>query len=217
MIPTDTAYVVKQYTNDVLVDEASLAKNYLLQNTTAQLTRASRTYVGKVSYNAGYFAMDYEYDISVSVYRSIEELGPTTYTPQNNSLTIAQFIVDAVNVLNLPIGYFNSIAGLIIGSASLVAGQIISWEKEKIPTLVCTSYSHHYYLYHYGTAPIYETGECIERTGTKYVVVNTNEQAEFAGDLYYEGLVVETKDLESADNIYHSLYTYTPYYIVGWT
>ena len=213
---TEDAYILRQYTNGVLVDEVFLEKGYLSPGI-AMMRAGNRVYVGKANYRAGYYQMDYEYDISVSVYRTTTIERSEVYRPINGKLTIAQFVADAASALSIPIGLLNTAVGAIMGAVSFIGGKYISWEESKIPALSCTGYHYDYDLYHYGNAPIYETGECINRTGAKYVVESKNSQADYAGDIYYEGLLIESQHSQAADDLYHELYSFTPYKFVNWS
>lgn len=212
----EDAYIIRQYTDGEFVDEARLDKNYMLRNN--GLRQAStRVYVGRANYKAGFYNLDYEYDIAVSVYRNTTINTSDEYTPKNNVLTVADFIAEVVSVLSIPIGLVNGIVGAFLAGASYIGGKIISWQESKIPELSCTSYSYVYDLYHYGNAPIYNEGECINRSGAKYVVTNNNEESEYIGNTYYEGLIVESQSVKAAEDIYHSLYIYTPFEFVEWS
>lgn len=207
-------YVFRQYTNGELVDEVFLNKDYMVNQTTPQ-SRAT-SFFGTVRYEADWWQMQYLYTISTDVYRNVTTSSPVVYTPPNNALTMAQLAANIAGGLSIPIGFLNAAIGAIIAGASFITGNLVSWAQSKTPHLVCTKYSYALTFYHYGTAPVYEQGESISRQGTKYVVINTNEQSEYAGETFYEGLVVETKNTQTADNIYHSLYSYSPYDIIGW-
>lgn len=140
--------------------------------------------------------------------------GTTEYTPLNNTLTAANLASTLVAVLGIPIGFVNPILGAIISGASLLAGEIISWQQSKIPHLACTTYNHSARFGHYGNAPIYDQGYGPTLTGKKYVVMDTNEQSEYSGNIFYTGMVIENKDNQTADKIYNALYSYTPYAFV---
>ncbi|MDY4182177.1 MAG: hypothetical protein SOY13_11260 [Pseudoflavonifractor sp.] len=203
--------VAREYINGLLSSTATAAFSECYSPSSSSLSTRALKYFGTVNYLGDTWMSNPPHNMSVKVYRDYTT-DMASYAPPNAMLTLAQLVTNLVSVLAIPIGIANTVAGAVISLGTIGANGLISWAKA--PVMSCIQETHTSSFTIYGNAPIYDPGTVKTGSGMKYTVKDANHPS--INDVYYEGVVVDAKDMRTAESIYHHLFYYTDWDIVGW-